>query len=178
MIAKTNLILIGFMGTGKTSVGKLCADYLQWQFVDTDLEIEKIAQTTITELFKSHGEIAFRRVESQVLNDVLASSNQVVSTGGGVILSERNRRILKSASKQGSLVILLTAQPNVLWDRVNKGKGRPLLQIQNPKEQIIRLLSQREDFYQEVADLVIDTSDLSLGDVVKRIIECREKKES
>jgi shikimate kinase len=159
-----NIILTGFMGVGKTSVGTRLARDLGFSFVDTDELIEEDQKTTITELFSTFGEPYFREVETRVLGQVLAGENQVVSTGGGAVIRDQNRALFR----ERGITICLTARPEVVYDRIRHETHRPLLQVPDPLGRVRELLSAREPFYRQ-ADLVIDTSDLTVDGVLAEI---------
>lgn len=159
-----NIILTGFMGVGKTSVGTRLAADLGYAFVDTDVLIEADQKTTITEIFSSFGEPYFRDVETRIIQQVLEGEGQVVSTGGGAVIRDENR----AAFKKGGMVVCLTAQPEVIYERIRHETHRPLLQTPDPLAKIRELLASREKFYHQ-ADLMIDTSDKSIDEAIKEI---------
>jgi len=159
-----NIILTGFMGTGKTSVGARLAKDLGHTFVDTDERIEADQKTTITEIFAKKGEPYFRDVEARIIGQVLSGSRQVVSTGGGAVIREENR----AAFRKGGLTVCLTARPEVVFERIRHETHRPLLQAPDPQAKIRELLDAREQFYRQ-ADLVIDTSDRTVEDIITEI---------
>lgn len=162
---KTNIVLIGFMGTGKSSVGRRLARILGKGFVDTDEEIEKVTGLTIPEIFRKHGEIRFRSEEALAVERVAQRDNLVISTGGGVVLNPTNVRLLQ----QKGAIIRLTAAPEVIHTRVSKRKNRPLLHKDGSVEYIAQLLQKREKYYR-CADFTIDTSHLSLNQVVTKVL--------
>ncbi len=161
-----NIILTGFMGVGKTSVGTRLARDLSFRFVDTDTLIEADQHMTITAIFAKHGEPYFREVEAKIIRDVMQQSNQVVSTGGGAVIWDMNREAFKKAG----LVVCLTARPEVIYERIKRETHRPLLQTADPQAKIRELLESRSKFYAQ-ADLVIDTSERSVDDVITVIKE-------
>jgi shikimate kinase len=163
-LTQKNIILIGFMGTGKSSVGKALAERLNWQFVDTDQRIEKQQGMTISEMFRDLGEPAFRQVESETIDKVLQHSAQVIATGGGAVLAERNRQSMK---KDG-FVVALTAAAEIIIERVKRDESRPLVQG-DVTERVHTLLETRKHAY-DFADLVIDTSKVTIDDVTRQII--------
>ncbi|MGB9792966.1 MAG: shikimate kinase [Thermacetogeniaceae bacterium] len=164
---KSNIVLIGFMGTGKTSVGKQLASLLGMEFVDTDMEIERITGLKISEIFRRYGEQRFREEERAVVKRVAALQNAVVATGGGVVLNPENIRDLRKSG----VVVLLQARPEVIARRVQTGKDRPLLADQERLlERIESLLQERAPYYQD-CDFKVDTSDLQVHEVVDKIIE-------
>jgi len=161
-----NIILTGFMGVGKTSVGTRLARDLGYTFVDSDEQIEADQKTTITEIFSTFGEPYFRDVETRVIRRLLESEGQVLSTGGGAVIREENRR----AFKENGVTICLTAHPESIYARIRHETHRPLLQVKDPLVKIRELLAAREQFYRQ-ADFVIDTSERGLDEVIAEIKE-------
>ena len=163
-----NIILTGFMGTGKSSVGKRLAKRLGWRFIDLDRLIEGAARMPVAAIFAQRGEPVFRRLERRCINRVIHGRQQVVATGGGAFVDPQNRTRLKASGP----VICLTARPRIILDRVgHRLDARPLLQGKpNPLERIRTLLSQRAKAYVQ-ADITIDTSDLGVDEVVERVWE-------
>ncbi len=161
-----NIILTGFMGVGKTSVGTRLAKDLGFVFVDTDVLIEAGEKITISEIFSSFGEQYFRDVESRVIGQVLENEGQVISTGGGAVIRDENRR----AFKENGVTICLVARPEVIYDRIRHETHRPLLQVPDPLGKIRELLSARAPFYHQ-ADFIIDTSDQTVDGVINEIKE-------
>ncbi len=159
-----NIILTGFMGTGKTSVGTRLANDLGFAFVDTDAFIEADQKMTITSIFAKYGEPHFRHIESSIIEMLMERENQVVSTGGGAVIRDINRE----AFKRGGFVICLTARPEVIFERIKQETHRPLLQTADPLASIKDLLNSRARFYAQ-ADATIDTSELSVDDVINQI---------
>ena len=162
-----NIILTGFMGVGKTSIGTRLASDLGYTFVDTDDLIEADQKTTITEIFAQKGEPYFRDVEARVIRTVLENENQVVSTGGGAVIRDENRE----AFKEAGLVVCLMARPEVIYERIKHETHRPLLKVPDPMARIRDLLESRAEFYGQ-ADLIIDTSEKSVDEAV---VEIKEK---
>ncbi len=161
-----NIILTGFMGVGKTSVGTRLAKDLGYSFVDTDSLIEADQRVTITEIFRKFGEPYFRDIETKIIRKVTAFEKQVVSTGGGAVIRDENR----DAFKQAGYVVCLTARPEVIFERIKHETHRPLLQTPEPLAKIKELLDQRQQFYAQ-ADFVIDTSEKSVDGVIGEIKE-------
>jgi len=161
-----NIILTGFMGVGKTSIGTRLARDLGYTFVDTDELIETDQKTTITEIFAQKGEPYFRDVEARIIRTVLENGNQVVSTGGGAVIRDENRKVFKEAG----LVVCLTARPEVIYERIKHETHRPLLKVTDPMTRIRDLLESRATFYNQ-ADLIIDTSEKSVDEAVREIKE-------
>ena len=161
-----NIILTGFMGVGKTSVGTQLAKDLGYTFVDTDLLIEADQQCSISSIFAKSGEPYFRDVEAAIIQQVMSKEGQVVSTGGGAVIRDKNRE----AFKNGGFVVCLTARPEVIFERIKHETHRPLLQNTDPESKIKELLDSRARFYTQ-ADVTIDTSEISVDDVIKAIKE-------
>ena len=157
-----NIYLVGFMGTGKTTVGKELARLKKWQFVDLDDLIEFREKMPIADIFAKQGEPYFRRVEKRVLKDVVKEKGFVVACGGGVVIDEENIRVMKETGK----IICLAASPEVILQRTRGYTHRPLLNIENPKERIELLLKMRAPYYAK-ADCMIDTSKMSVEEVMK-----------
>jgi len=172
---KTSIALIGFMGTGKTAVGKALAEKLGKKFVELDALIEQKAGKTIPEIFKQDGEIAFRELEIEVTKDVARGKNQVIACGGGVVLNKINIDRLRNES----IIVYLTASPKVLLKRVSGGRiERPLLGVSNQALTIQELLAFRKPFYERAADIKVDTSKPDIDSVVKQIINKLKEDES
>lgn len=149
-----HVILVGLMGSGKTTVGRLLAERLGRPFLDSDLEIEARTGRTVREIFESDGEDAFRKLEAEVLAEELAdASPAVVAAAGGTVLAEENRRLLQASGT----VIWLRAEPAVLVERATTGVHRPLLD-RDPAGVLADMAAQRERLYEEVADVVVDTT--------------------
>lgn len=170
MIKKPNLILIGFMGTGKSTVGRFLAEKLNFAFVDIDEIIKRALGMDISEIFSRFGESRFRDIETEAVKAVAKKKGQVISTGGGVVLREENIVTLK---KTGFL-FCLTATEDVIFERLKYSKDRPLLQVSDPKSRIKELLLSRMPLYSK-ADYVIDTSSLSVREVTEIILKKYEE---
>lgn len=162
-----NVILVGFMGTGKTSIGRRVAQSLGFDFVDTDDQIVNSSGKSITQIFSDEGEDYFRELETQILKSCVGHWNQVIATGGGIILSEENRKILS----ESGYVIWLKASAEVVLDRVSRNRERPLLHTPDPLKTIKDLLADRENLYSSTADFIIDTDGLTLDETVFGICE-------
>lgn len=161
-----NVILTGFMGVGKTSVGTRLAKDLGYAFVDTDELIEADQKITITQIFSTFGEPYFRDVEARIIKRVLEDGNQVISTGGGAVIREENR----TSFRQRGLTINLTARPEAIYERIKHETHRPLLHVPDPLARIKELLEWREQYYRQ-ADFVIDTTDKQVDQVIAEIKE-------
>lgn len=160
-----NIALCGFMGTGKSSVGRLVAQQLRFAFLDTDAVIEARAGKSITDIFAQDGEPAFRALESKVVHELTSRNRTVISTGGGLVVNSENLASLK----QHALVICLWATPETIWGRVKNQSHRPLLADPQPLEKIRSLLSQRAPFYKQ-ADVLLNTELRSTRDVAQQVI--------
>jgi shikimate kinase len=163
---KGNIILCGFMATGKSSVGRLLAERAHYQYLDMDDLIENEAGMTIPQIFSSRGEAAFRALESRMVERIATRTGCVVATGGGAIVNPQNLKNLKSCG----VVISLTADIQTILRRVGEGDTRPMLQVENRLERIRQLMEQREPFYAQ-ADIILDTSALNIDQVVDRLVE-------
>jgi len=148
-----NIFLIGPMGAGKTTIGRHLATLLHKRFVDVDHEIERRTGVTIPVIFEIEGEAGFRRRESTLLTELSQDEDIVMATGGGAVLMEENRRILK----ERGTVVYLHADIDTLVERTRRDRNRPLLQTEDPRGKIEELLRQREPIYRVVADVVVDT---------------------
>lgn len=163
-----NLILIGFMGTGKTTIGKRVASSLGFRFVDTDQRIAKKAGKSIPKIFEEEGEEGFRAIETDVLRECAAKSDQVISTGGGIVTRPENLEILPEAG----YVIWLKASPETIYERVRRNRNRPLLQVDDPMATIRDMLEQRSGLYEKAMDFSISTDGLSLDETCFGVTEC------
>ena len=164
---KTNVALIGFMGTGKTAVGKALAARLGKAFVETDALIERMAGKSIPEIFRQDGEIAFREMEIAVIKEAAAGENAVIACGGGAVLNKINTDRLK----QRAVMVYLTASPAIILRRTADDKdGRPLLPAEGRAAQVKELLRFRRPFYEGAADMKIDTSGLTVAAVAENIV--------
>jgi shikimate kinase len=161
-----NIVIVGFMGTGKTTIATQVANRLNMKYVSTDSLIEKREKRTINEIFTDSGEEYFRGVESDVVREVSAARNVVVDTGGGAVLRDENIENFKSSG----IVICLTADPETILERTKKYKHRPLLNVEDPKRKIRDLLAKRESLYAK-ADHSIDTGKLTARQVVEEIVK-------
>ncbi len=163
----SNIILIGFMGSGKTEVGRRLAQRLGYGFVDTDAMIEQSAGMRIAEIFASQGEAAFRKMERDlILRQLKALDKAVISTGGGMAIFNNNLPRLKKLGK----MICLSARPEIILKRLDGQSDRPLINTPNPKEKIEMLLCRRREYYEQ-ADFTVDTSELLADEVVQKILD-------
>lgn len=167
-----SLVLIGFMGSGKSAIGRELQSRIGYPLVDMDQTIEERAGMPITEIFAHHGEVAFRDMESALLRELNAQPEEqrIISTGGGAVVRPENRDLLRTLG----YVVWLKAPPEVILERTAKNKSRPLLQTEDPMARILSLLSKREPMYAATAHLQIDTSGLDCGEVATGILECAQ----
>ncbi len=160
-----NVVLIGPMGAGKSTIGRQLSAKLGFEFLDTDTIIESRSGADIPWIFDVEGEQGFRDRETAVLNDVLNVKNSVVATGGGIVMREENRALLQRIGK----VFYLCAGVEQLIKRTQKDKKRPLLQVADPQKKIKELLELRDPIYRQIADAVIVTDGSSAKSVVQEI---------
>jgi len=160
-----NLVLIGFMGTGKSKIGRMLALKLGYEFIDTDLLIEANCGKKITQIFQDEGEAFFRRLESKLAGELGGKDRKVIATGGGWVLNPENIRL----SRDNGFVISLNAQPEIIYQRIKTETHRPLLAGADPLGEINRILGQRETLYQN-ADLAVDTSGGTPEQVTEQIL--------
>ena len=171
MNSDRKILLIGMMGAGKTTTGRLLAGRLGWSYLDTDSEIERQAGRTVPQMWKEGGEPAFRREESRVLAEVCALPGAcVVSVGGGAVLEEENRAVIRRTG----LTIWLRADTSTLAARVGSGTGRPLL-ADGAVAALARLSEARAPVYAELADLVFDVDRMSPPQVAAQIVDTLER---
>ena len=169
-----NISLIGFMGTGKSSVGKLLASRLGFSFTDLDAEIEAKCNMTIPEIFDQYGEDYFREKEKETLKELVARKNAVIATGGGAVKDAENLSLLKKSG----FVIALTASAEVIYERTARIGERPLLDNATEterKQRIVDMLEERKKFYEQ-ADYAIDTDELSpmqVADDIAKFVKVR-----
>jgi len=159
------------MGAGKSTVGKQLAKALGRDFYDTDKEIERRTGVSVSWIFEMEGESGFRQREQKVLEELSQLKNIVLATGGGIVLAEENRRMLRS---RGYVVYLSTSIEQLLR-RTNKDKNRPLLQTDNPKETVKTLMAERTPLYQGVADIELRTGEQSIQYVVSGLVKQLEQ---
>ncbi len=161
-----NIILVGPMGSGKTTIGRQLAKQLNMSFFDSDHEIEAKTGANIPLIFELEGEQGFRKRETAMLDELSQKNNTVLATGGGAVLALENRKMLR----QRGIIIYLSATMEQLWERTRMDKNRPLLQTENPREKIAALLEQRDPLYKEIADIIIDTGTGNVKSTLKQII--------
>lgn len=162
-----NIILIGFMGTGKSTIGFHLSHSVGFPLLDTDKMIAEREGRSIPAIFAAEGEGYFRDLETEVLKGLRGKGGQVIATGGGIIGREENRRILRELG----FVVWLVAKPEAILERTSKNANRPLLSQPNPERVIRELLAERKEFYRETAHLEIETDELNFNEVVAGIRE-------
>lgn len=162
-----NIILIGMMGSGKTTVGKLLANLVGKTFIDIDHEIQRRTGVGIPVIFEIEGEAGFRKRESEVLRDIVRQQNIVLATGGGAILHPDNRALLR----QHGTVVYLCAPVTELRRRTYLDKNRPLLQTGNVHAKLIELFTQRDPLYRETAHIIMDSGRQSACAFVQKLIQ-------
>ncbi len=160
-----NIALIGFMGTGKTSVGRLVADQLQFEYLDTDELIQTQTGRSITDIFNEDGEPAFRALEQKIVEELAGRTKTVIATGGGLPVNPKNLASLKSHA----LVVSLWSSPEKIWERVRHQSHRPLLHDENPQAKIRELLAARGPFYKQ-ADVLLNTDLRSVREVAQQVV--------
>ena len=166
-----NIFIVGPMGSGKSTVGKIISDELFLNFFDTDEEIESRTGASIDWIFDLEGEAGFRKRESDILNEMVEKNSIVLSTGGGIILSEDNRELLSS---RGTVFYLSTPILTQV-ERTAKDTDRPLLKDGDPKEILTKLHNEREALYEMVSDHIVDTENKSSNQVASEIISLAKK---
>lgn len=160
-----NIVLVGFMGTGKSAVGKMLAEKLGREFLETDEIIEEREGVSIKEIFEKQGEGYFRRLEKSVVKEASEKRDVIISAGGGAIVDGENFKNLKN----GGVIICLEAGPDVILQRTKGLSTRPLLNVPDPKAKIEELLKKREPYYRK-SDFRINTDNLTVKQVVEKII--------
>ncbi len=162
---KRNIILIGFMGSGKTSIGKRLSLKLKWEFIDTDDFIEKREGMSINEIFAEKGEAYFRGLERELCSRYREPKNKIIATGGGVIKNRDNVADLKS----GGIIFYLKSDPKTIAHNLRNDDTRPLLRGGDKLEKITELMGQREPMYEEYADITVNVADLNMEDTLNLI---------
>ena len=171
---KSNIVLIGFMGTGKTAVGQVLAKRLNRQLIEVDAIIEQTAGKTISDIFSNDGEIYFRELEIEAIKRAAAGEKQVIACGGGAVLNTINIDRLRVTG----VIINLSAAPEIILKRTIKQNGsRPLLNVEQPLDRIKELQKLRKPLYDRAADVTINTSKLNIDAVAEKIINRLKKYE-
>lgn len=169
---KKNIYLIGLMGAGKTTVGRLLAKSLSMPFYDSDKAIEDITGVDIATIFEFEGEKGFRIRENKMIKELTELEDVVLATGGGVILNKENRERLK----ENGFVVYLQCSVDRIVDRTSRNSQRPLLNVDNPREKIQSILDERESLYLSCADLVIDSGQMQSKAAVKEVLKVYESR--
>ena len=168
-MAKNNLVLIGFMGSGKTVIGRAVARLLDYEFIDTDEQIQQVTGMMLNALFKKHGEIRFRSEEELVAKKLAARSKLVIASGGSLMPGQESLTLLQ---EQGWFV-LLQAAPEVILERISRknNRGNRLLVSGKPSiESVQKMLEERQQQYQKLADFTVNTSDISVEEAANLIV--------
>ena len=161
-----NVFLVGMMGAGKTTAGRLMARRLKREFLDTDHEIERRCGVKVPVIFEFEGEAGFRQREAAVIAELTAREDVVLATGGGAVLDEANRRHLAARGT----VVYLHAPPPVLYERVRQDRNRPLLATADPQARLQELYAVRDPLYREIADIVVDTGRQSVQNLARQLL--------
>ncbi len=162
-----NIYLVGLMGSGKTTIGRSLAKRLELDFIDSDREIELRTGVSIPTIFEIEGEDGFRKREAQMIADLARVPGRVIATGGGVVLRQENRTNLMASG----FVVYLNVPPQTLWERTRHDRNRPLLQVADPLGKLSELHAQRDAYYREIADLIIDSSRINAQAVLQLLIK-------
>lgn len=162
-----NIYLVGFMGSGKSTVSKELAMSLGWELIDTDNYIEEKQGRAIKDIFATEGEKAFRDMETEALRELALNGNKVISCGGGIVLRKQNVDLMRLFGK----IVLLNATPQTIYERVKNGTNRPILNGNMNVEYIAKLMSQRSAAYEYAADVVVDTDGKEVEEITEEIVE-------
>ena len=173
-MGQSNIFLVGMMGAGKTTVGRALAHRMKRPFVDTDRAVVERTGVPVGTVFEIEGEDGFRKRESALLREVCAAQGQVVATGGGIVLSEENRRVMR----ESGIVVYLRARLESLWERTRHDASRPLLATPDPRGRLAELLQQREPLYRDAAHVVVDSGSQSASTLVNRVLAALRAHES
>ncbi len=160
-----NIVIIGFMGCGKTTIGRKLAVRLGYRFVDTDYQIEKEQNNRVKEIFADHGEAYFRNLETDLLKRLIKVNNTVIATGGGILTTPENIEIIRKIG----ISIYLKACVDDIFERISRNTKRPMLQTEDPRKTVVTLLEKRVCLYEQ-ADHTINTSSFKMGHIVSQII--------
>lgn len=163
---KINIVLIGFMGCGKTTIGNRLAYKLKYSFIDSDKRIEEEAGISISQIFDTYGEDYFRSLETDIIKKISKVDKQVIATGGGIIKNEQNIIELK---KKG-IILYLNATAEHIYNNLKNDNSRPLLQVEDKQAEIASILKQRAPLYEKYADIIIDVTDHSVNTTVEGIM--------
>lgn len=166
LLGERSIVFVGLMGAGKTAVGKRVAQMTGLGFVDSDHEIEHVSRMTIPELFEAYGEPEFRSLESRVIQRIIGTGAQVLSTGGGAFMNEQTRE----AVRENGVSVWLKADLDLLMERVSRKQNRPLLKDPDPRGVLRRLMEVRYPVYAQ-ADVTVESADVSKEEMAQRVIE-------
>lgn len=162
-----NIVLIGFMGTGKSTIARELAKTRQMNIVEMDEEIVRRRGKSIADIFEEEGEEYFRDLETALLKELQTKENQVISCGGGAVLREENVRVMK----KNGCVVLLTALPQTIYERVKNNTDRPILQGNMNVEYIASLMEKRREKYEKAADIVIATDGKNVSQICEEMLQ-------
>ena len=171
---KSNIVLIGFMGTGKTVVGQVLATRLHRKLIEVDAIIAKMDGKPIPDIFRVNGEIYFRELEIKAIKKAAAGEKRVIACGGGIVMNTINIDRLRATG----IIVYLSASPEIILKRTKDDNNRPLLDVKQPAERVRELMKFRKPFYDRAADLTINTSKLSIETVADKIIDRLKNDES
>ncbi len=166
-----NIFLVGLMGAGKTTVGRMLSKRLGKSFYDSDHEIENRTGVTIPVIFELEGELGFRKRETAVISELTQLQDIVLATGGGAVLAKQNREYLS----QNGIVVYLRANVSELWRRTKNDRTRPLLQTDDPQARLQQLYAERDPLYREIADIIMDTGDQPVSLIVHELEQTLKK---
>lgn len=162
-----NLFLIGYMGTGKSTVAKFLSEKHGWDVLEMDAMIVQQEGMSIADIFEIHGEEHFRDIESNLIKEICLQENKVVSCGGGVVLRSQN----VDAMKRGGIIVLLLASPETIWERVKDDTNRPLLQGNKTIEYLREMMEKRRKKYENAADIMVHTDGKEMAEICNELIE-------
>lgn len=165
-MGRGNIYLVGMMGAGKTTLGRALAQRLGLEFIDMDRLLVEKTGVAVSTIFEIEGEQGFRRRESCALAEAASHDDRVIATGGGAVLAEENRRVMR----ESGTVVYLRARLESLWERTRHDTARPLLKTPDPKGTLERLLGERDPLYREAAHIVVDTGSQSAGAALARVL--------
>lgn len=161
-----NIFLVGPMGAGKTSIGKRLSKRLKRDFLDSDRVLEERTGVTITTIFELEGEDGFRQRETKILRELIKTNDAVIATGGGIVVCETNRPLLKT----NGTIVYLQASVDTQLKRTRHDKKRPLLQTNNRRDKLLALAKKRNPIYEELADIIIHTDSQSISNSISQIV--------
>lgn len=173
-MGRGNIFLVGMMGAGKTTLGKALAHRMGHEFIDTDRILVERTGVPVATIFEIEGEVGFRKRESAVLAEIAGREGYVVATGGGVVLDEENRRVMRGSGT----VVYLRARLENLWERTRHDTTRPLLSTADPRGTLQALLEEREPLYRDAAHVIVDTGSQSSSTLVTRVLSALRERES